>query len=80
MKIIILLNVVSFLVVAHGFLQYPFMANYMLGTFLKSVEHDHRINLENWVMGEECNRECKHNDIKVCRFHFMMKYFQVMGG
>jgi hypothetical protein len=30
--------------------------------------------------GAECNRECKENDSKICRFNFMMKYFQVMGG
>jgi hypothetical protein len=65
--------------ISHGFLQYPFD---MLDDYLRTIEYDDQkpISFHGMVPGEECNRECKPNDVKVCRFHFMMKYFQVMGG
>lgn len=63
-----------------GFLQYPFLAKSLLNDFLSTVEVDQSISLKQMVHGVECNRECKPNDVKVCRFRFMIKYFQVMGG
>lgn len=80
MKIVVWLQVFSAISLAYGFLQYPFLANDMLENFFESIEKDQSISLDSMVKGEECNRACKENDIKVCRFHFMMKYFQVLGG
>lgn len=80
MKIRISFQVLSLISAVYGFLQYPFSANEMLGDFLESFQRDPSISLEHYVPGAECDRECKPNDVKVCRFHFMMKYFQVMGG
>lgn len=76
----IILHVLCLISISYGFLQYPFVALDMLDDFLKSVQYDQKTILKGMVPGEECNRECKPNDVKICRFHFMMKYFQVMGG
>lgn len=84
MKIIILMEIVSLLNFGFGFLQFPFTPKYYLGRLLDTVDtvvrDESSISLDGMVPGELCNRECKPNDVKVCRFHFMMKYFQVMGG
>lgn len=73
--------VLSLISISNGFLQYPFVALDMLDDFLKSIDYDQQTtSLEGMVPGEQCNRECKPNDVKICRFSFMMKYFQVMGG
>lgn len=67
--------------ISNAFLQYPFVALDMLDDFLKTIEYvQEPINLHGMVPGEQCNRECKPNDVKICRFHFMMKYFHAMGG
>lgn len=80
MKITFSIQVFSLISFSSGFLQYPFVANDIVGQFLNRIEPDRSISLDTMVPGEKCNRECKPNDIKICRFHFMMKYFQVMGG
>lgn len=80
MKFIIVVQCLCWLSVSFGFLQYPFLAKSFLGDFLSTVERDQSISLDGMVRGSECYRECKPNDVKVCRFHFMIKYFQVMGG
>jgi len=67
--------------ISNGFLQYPFLANDLVDDFLSTLDNDRStIKLENMTSGHLCNRECKENDVRVCRFHFMMKYFQAMGG
>jgi hypothetical protein len=67
--------------ISTAFLQYPFVALDILDDLIQSLENDRKtFSLRDTVPGEECKRECRSNDAKVCRFHFMMKYFQVMGG
>jgi hypothetical protein len=63
-----------------GFFQLPMSARKWLGDILTTLEDEQTFSLHNMVRGEECNRVCRKNDVKVCRFHFMMKYFQVLGG
>lgn len=80
MKIIALIQVLCWISVSDGFMQYPLSAKYFLGRFLSSMEENQIFRLDKMIPGDQCNRECKPNDVRVCRFHFMMKYFQVMGG
>lgn len=65
---------------SQAFLQFPLSANGMLGDFLTTLEGRATINLDNAVHGEECNRKCQPNDVRICKFVFMMKYFHIMGG
>lgn len=43
-------------------------------------ENDEENFMKDAIRGELCNRECKMNDKKVCRFKFMIKFYQVMSG
>lgn len=63
-----------------SFLQFPLSGREILANFLATLEGKATVNLDHAVRGEECNRECLLNDVKICKFEFMMKYFQIMGG
>jgi hypothetical protein len=80
MKSEIFWQIVLAISVVEGFVQFPFLAKNLASDFLSKLQDDHTISLDGVVSGEKCNRECKPNDVKICRFHFMMKYFQVLGG
>lgn len=80
MKIISFVFLALSLNICAGFFQFPFSAKKWLGEVLTTLENQQTFSLDRMVRGEECNRPCKKNDVKVCRFHFMMKYFQVLGG
>jgi hypothetical protein len=72
---------ISFTHFALGFLPYPFLADNLLGSFLKTLDiSDYGIDLTNFIPGEQCSRECTPNDRQICHFSFMMKSFQIMGG
>lgn len=91
MKLLLLLNIIFVLNFSSCFILYPFTSDSWLDPFLDIVNE--KILSENhesakkfnkiesdWSMGKDCNRECIEDDPKICRFNFMMKYFQVMGG
>jgi hypothetical protein len=65
------------------FLSFP-LANQLLHPFLETLDVSDTIidkNLMKYAVdGEECMRECKANDQKVCYFNFTMKHYQVMGA
>lgn len=74
-----------------GFIPYPFLSDSYLEPFLSILNNDIIANAEcapqlaisdESVLsrGEDCNRECRKNDSRICHFDFTMKYFQVMGG
>lgn len=90
MKLFICLSSVIFLNFSVCFIPYPFISDSWLEPFL-DILHDSIENSESapqltysdesiWSRGEDCNRECKKNDTRICYFDFTMKYFQVMGG
>ena len=32
------------------------------------------------VSGEECDRECKKNDVQICYFKWTLEHYHVFGG
>lgn len=47
---------------------------------VKVIRADESSFMRNAIKGELCNRECKHDDVQVCHFKFMIKFYQVMSG
>lgn len=80
MKINFVLHALCLIRISEGFLPYPFVANQLLEDVLDSFENGLTYSLDDTIPGDDCYRECKPNDVRVCRFSFMMKYFQVLGG
>lgn len=78
MKILFIL-IISFFSISQSFLTYPFLAEDLVNKFLGTLKVEDN-NAQEETPGAECSRECKENDSRICRFNFMMKYFQVMGG
>jgi hypothetical protein len=65
---------------SHSFLQFPFSAHSLLDKVLNTVQYDEKIILTSMINGTECFRECKPNDVKICHFDFVLKYFYANGG
>jgi hypothetical protein len=65
------------------FLTYP-ISNDILDEFLSSLQivelSEEKDLLKHAIPGEECSRECRENDRKVCFFNFTLKSYQVLGG
>lgn len=84
MKFLIYIQLICWLNFSFGFLQYPFLAKSLLDSYVTTLKNDQdemeSYSLEQMVSGDKCDRVCKPNDMKICRFHFMLKYFQTMGG
>jgi hypothetical protein len=83
MKIYFILCLSIYIKFACSFVPFPFIADSLVEKFLNSISVSSvsSDNIEiNETPGAECNRECIENDSRICRFNFMMKYFQVMGG
>lgn len=81
MKLFIIIQLFAFCAV-ECFLTNPFLADNSVKSFLNVVESNSDGNnlMNQAIAGELCNRECKTNDKKVCRFKFMIKFYQAMSG
>lgn len=74
---------VTYLQCSQCFLTYP-VSNDYLNEFLSAL-HAAELSkdmdlLDHAIPGEDCLRECRENDRKVCYFNFTLKSYQVLGG
>lgn len=81
MKLLLILNLFAFCAV-DCFLTNPFLADNSVKNFLDIIDSNNDGNnfMNYAVDGELCNRKCKTNDKKICRFKFMIKFYQAMSG
>lgn len=66
--------------VVDGFLNFPLSADKAVETFLDAIQDNQGDFMKFAVPGDQCKRECKSYDKKVCHFHFMIKFYQVLSG
>lgn len=84
MRIIFAIIFIGFFIkFSDNFIIYPFAKDVLDMFYRNIIEKDKNLTesvIKYAIPGELCYRGCRENDVRVCSFKFIIKYYQVMSG